>query len=383
MPKIVQLNRGTREQIDAYVGPEGEVTAVTDTFELRLHDGMNPGGHEFWNLSSLDLRFQMQSPRLESIADLSEPGFLMFDSSGVIVTKGIAGRLGEIEVDQPAGVGGIPTIGLPAVVTKALTFDAGLAGNLTGDVTGNLQGDVTGNLTGDVTGNVTGDIAGTLTGDSAGTHIGPQVGDVDVRSATLQLDDAQIPLSAIDAPVVTSNDLRLLPVGVIMAWSGSAASIPAGWTLCDGSDGTPDLRDRFVIGAQGTHAVDDTGGATTHTHGTLNTADAGGHTHGLSVDPTTLTIDQIPSHLHRLNLPIDKEQGALNGGVPFSFNWRTDVDKKSATLDPFSEAVGGGQGHSHSGTAASAGVHSHSVTIGALSHMPPFYALAFIMFTGV
>lgn len=57
-----------------------------------------------------------------------------------------------------------------------------------------------------------------------------------------------------------------LPAGLIVMWSGLLSAIPSGWNLCDGTNGTPDLRDRFVLGA---HAGDDpgaTGGANTHTH---------------------------------------------------------------------------------------------------------------------
>lgn len=57
-----------------------------------------------------------------------------------------------------------------------------------------------------------------------------------------------------------------LPLGVIAIWNGSIATIPAGWALCDGSLGTPDLRDRFVLGAGGAFPPDLTGGASTHTH---------------------------------------------------------------------------------------------------------------------
>lgn len=52
-----------------------------------------------------------------------------------------------------------------------------------------------------------------------------------------------------------------LPTGMIVLWSGSIASIPSGWALCDGTGGTPDLRDRFVVGAGSTYAVNDTGGS--------------------------------------------------------------------------------------------------------------------------
>jgi len=54
--------------------------------------------------------------------------------------------------------------------------------------------------------------------------------------------------------------------GIICIWSGSIASIPAGWALCDGTNGTPDLRDRFVPGAGGTEPPGTIGGSASHTH---------------------------------------------------------------------------------------------------------------------
>ena len=57
-----------------------------------------------------------------------------------------------------------------------------------------------------------------------------------------------------------------LPPGTIVLWSGTIAAIPTGWALCNGASGTPDLRDRFLVGAGGAYAVNATGGATTHTH---------------------------------------------------------------------------------------------------------------------
>ena len=68
--------------------------------------------------------------------------------------------------------------------------------------------------------------------------------------------------------------------GMIMLWSGSIVSIPTGWLICDGTNSTPDLRDRFVVGAGTTYAVNATGGSAnaivpSHTH----TATDSGHTH--------------------------------------------------------------------------------------------------------
>jgi len=72
-----------------------------------------------------------------------------------------------------------------------------------------------------------------------------------------------------------------IPLGSIYQWSGSIASIPTGWGLCDGTNGTPDLRDRFLVGAGGALNPDDTGGASQHQH-TLTTD---GHTHGITGGP--------------------------------------------------------------------------------------------------
>jgi hypothetical protein len=80
------------------------------------------------------------------------------------------------------------------------------------------------------------------------------------------------------------------PAGVIVLWSGSIGSIPAGWVLCNGSNGTPDLRDRFVVGAGSTYAVDATGGSAdaivvshTHTASSSSSVTDPGHTHNFTV----------------------------------------------------------------------------------------------------
>lgn len=65
--------------------------------------------------------------------------------------------------------------------------------------------------------------------------------------------------------------------GIIVLWGGAIVDIPAGWSLCDGNGGRPDLRNRFIVGAGDTYAVDASGGALTHTH--PFTGD--GHVHGI------------------------------------------------------------------------------------------------------
>jgi len=65
---------------------------------------------------------------------------------------------------------------------------------------------------------------------------------------------------------------------IIVLWFGSLASIPTGFALCDGTQGTPDLRDKFIIGAGDTYNPNDTGGSSVHTH----TFTGDGHTHVVS-----------------------------------------------------------------------------------------------------
>jgi len=70
-----------------------------------------------------------------------------------------------------------------------------------------------------------------------------------------------------------------VPSGMIALWSGTIATIPSGWFLCDGNNGTPDLRDRFIAGAGTTYGVGSIGGAATH----------------------TLSVSEMPSHTHTQN----------------------------------------------------------------------------------
>jgi hypothetical protein len=53
---------------------------------------------------------------------------------------------------------------------------------------------------------------------------------------------------------------------MIISWSGAVGAIPYGFALCDGTNGTPDLRDRFIVGAGGAYAVGATGGSASHKH---------------------------------------------------------------------------------------------------------------------
>jgi len=129
-----------------------------------------------------------------------------------------------------------------------------------------------------------------------------------------------------------------VPAGGIIIWSGSVVSIPTGWYLCDGANGTPDLRSRFVVGAGSTYSPNNTGGS----------ADATlvSHTH-------TATVTD-PGHFHYTH----------NGGT-------------------LTAPAGGGAGQQSSDTtSAVTGITVSNSTEGTSAtnaNLPPYYALAFIM----
>jgi len=74
----------------------------------------------------------------------------------------------------------------------------------------------------------------------------------------------------------------MIPSGLISIWSGAIVDIPTGWVYCDGNNGTPDLRSKFIIGASPIYPVDSSGGGTGHTH--AFTGDGHDHTFPIGTD---------------------------------------------------------------------------------------------------
>ena len=89
-----------------------------------------------------------------------------------------------------------------------------------------------------------------------------------------------------------------VPSGIIAMWSGASNAIPTGWVLCDGQNGTPNLVDRFIVGAGSKHNPGDTGGS----------------------DTVTLTVKNMPPHNHGHNLSV-----ASNGSHAHNFSGTTSV----------------------------------------------------------
>lgn len=74
----------------------------------------------------------------------------------------------------------------------------------------------------------------------------------------------------------------MLPAGIILLWHGTIGNIPDGYILCNGANGTPNLTNKFIVGAGHIYAVDDTGGNANHNH----TFTSNGHNHTIPAGDT-------------------------------------------------------------------------------------------------
>ena len=116
-------------------------------------------------------------------------------------------------------------------------------------------------------------------------------------------------ISGILTQIPTSS--TVLPSGCIIIWSGSVGSIPSGFVLCNGSNGTPDLRNSFVLGAGNSYTVGQVGGSTdaivvAHTHTITNVASTGGTTSFASTTGTatgTVTTNSTGTSGSGANMP--------------------------------------------------------------------------------
>ena len=180
----------------------------------------------------------------------------------------------------------------------------------------------------------------------------------------------------IPTPVATDDSTKaastafvrdIIPSGIITMWSGSIATIPGGWLLCDGASGTPDLRDRFIIGA----SADDAGVAKTNITGALTQtggskdATLASHTHTFSE-----TSGAGGAHQHSLQL----RTSSADDGPDSPNAVRSDGGGTVRTMDGNNIALPvGTHTHSVSGTTASAGDSATN------ANLVPYYALAYIM----
>lgn len=337
-----------------------------------------------------DILYASASNALSRLADVATGNALISGGVGVVPSWGKIGLTTHVTGTLPATNGGT---GIASYTTGDILYaSSGTALSALPDVaTGNalisggigvapawgkigMSTHVTGTLP--VANGGTGVTTSTGTGSVVLSDTPTFTGVPAVPTAAPGTNSTQIANTSFVSAAIASVIAGAIPVGVIAMWSGSAASIPSGWALCNGLNGTPDLRDRFVVGAGSSYAVGATGGANTitlsaseipsHAHaqnGTFTTTSAGTHTHSIN----------DAGHFHTVfNV-------AVNGAGSYSFT------------------LGGGVGLTNVYTSAAttgitindAGAHTHSVTIsgstgaagggGAHENRPPYYALCYIM----
>jgi hypothetical protein len=145
-----------------------------------------------------------------------------------------------------------------------------------------------------------------------------------------------------------ADPTALVPAGIVVPWTKAVAQIPTGWHVADGTSGTVDLRNRFIVGAGATYNQNATGGSTNPS---------------ISVSQTTLTVDQIPSHKHIIPWAEGYENDFVWG---YTGNNKPGTDAKRDMDNnwPYTSPIGGGQ------------AHTHAVSYGSL--LPPYIALVWI-----
>lgn len=170
------------------------------------------------------------------------------------------------------------------------------------------------------------------------------------------------------------NSWAYVPVGGIIMWSGSLGSLPANWHLCDGTSGTTDLRDRFIVAAGSSYSVGGNGGSATanleHDHGGTTSKSSGAHQH-LQPDTNAGGI-----HLHQIT----------SSGVSATTSAKADLAGGSSGIEDHTHVFNSDteSAHTHTKNAtASDGAHTHTIGVSnelssSQSMMPPYYALAFI-----
>ena len=131
--------------------------------------------------------------------------------------------------------------------------------------------------------------------------------------------------------------------GIVCLWSGTLADIPDGWAICNGTNGTPDLRSRMIYGVDATHPPHHTGGTWAHSHNASSSIQPHSHSASSAAEQTGL-----PSGTKLINSEPDGH-----------FATDDDPHQHLVTVDPDS--------------------HNHTVTVSPKTQRPPYYALAFIM----
>ena len=170
--------------------------------------------------------------------------------------------------------------------------------------------------------------------------------------------------------------------GMIILWSGNTGNIPTGFVLCDGNNGTPNLTDRFVVGAGGAYSPGASGGSSTVT---LSSSQLPSHNHSFSSSGTT---NSAGSHFHYAfrsgnagqlrngsNLNANNYPGSGTGPGNLYETYNITARNEVPNVGKTNDHSGHQHGFSVSGTTGSTGSGS------SVENRPPYYALCYIMKT--
>lgn len=134
-------------------------------------------------------------------------------------------------------------------------------------------------------------------------------------------------------PVSTKDLMAAVPKGVIFPWYAKAGSVPSGWAICDGSNGTPDLRQRFLMGVSDMTDVGQRGGAN--------------QISVRSTDPHRLTIAEMPSHSHTEIVRLHQGPATGPDGNEYSPYGPTGATNNWSWRGSPTGSAGGDQPHEH------------------------------------
>jgi microcystin-dependent protein len=181
-----------------------------------------------------------------------------------------------------------------------------------------------------------------------------------------------------------------IPKGGIIMWSGSIATIPEGWALCDGqdktaSDGiivkTPDLRDRFIVGARqdsGTSARTNISGSLTQVGGNdVLSGNTGNHILTTAEMPIHTHIQT--AHTHDITDPTHRHSTGGEGGTNASTSYYANANQNVRTSYVNYAATGITINNATATNQNTGGGGAHNHPLNDISIINPYYALAFII----
>ncbi|BES69736.1 hypothetical protein RE428_07990 [Marinobacter nanhaiticus D15-8W] len=313
-------------------------------------------------VDGIDERERMANLAIYGRQRFMNDGFKVLEEAGSYSISAGEGFVAGLHVSLEQAL----TLDDPGVLPKDIWLDVSLAGDLTGKTIRIVPAFFTAAQSDYV--------------DGVGTpHFLVKIAKIETNGTATDLRQAVDVTTALIDEFLRQPPAEFEPGDIIMHY-GDISKIRPGWALCDGTNGTPDLTDRFVVGAGKAYEVGAVGGSAdavvvSHSHGA--SASTGGY-HGHSASTSS-----AGSHRHLSGKAEANDFASAYGGVSGSSRHRREgLTGSNASTYHYTSTAGG---HSHSVSVSGNGSHSHSISVqsagedGKGKNLPPYYALAFIM----